>query len=64
MDIKELGRKNISELRRELAIKRNQLREVRFKLKKDETKDVRETRKIRRSIAQILTILNRKKGAN
>jgi len=64
MDIKELGRKNISELRRELAIKRDQLREVRFKLKKDETKDVRETRKIRRSIAQILTILNRKKSLN
>jgi len=61
MDIKDLRRKSIPALKRELAIQRNGLRELRFKLKKDETKDVREARKLRRLIAQILTILNKKK---
>lgn len=62
MDIKELQRKSYAELQRELAQKREELRELRFKLAKDEVKNVREARKFKKSIAQILTILNEKRN--
>lgn len=62
MEIKELSRQSISELQRALAQKREELRELRFKLAKDEVKNVREARKFKKSIAQILTILNEKRN--
>lgn len=58
MEIKGLRQKTSLELKKELAQLRDQLRELRFKVAKDETKDVRAARKIRKSIARILTIIN------
>lgn len=61
MDVKELRRKSESELQRILAQKRDESREFRFKLAKDEAKNVRKARNSRKDIAQILTILNGRK---
>lgn len=58
MELKTLRQKTSKELKSELARLRDELRELRFKVAKDETKDVRAQRKLKLSIAQILTILN------
>ncbi len=60
--MKELKQKNISELQKELASKRDEMRELRFKFAQGEVKNVRALRKIRKEIAQILTLLNSRKA--
>ncbi|MDP2918496.1 MAG: 50S ribosomal protein L29 [bacterium] len=45
-------------MRRELAEKRDEARELRFKLAQGEMKNVRSLRAVKKGIAQILTILN------
>ena len=57
MNIRELRQKNKTALARELATKRDQLRELKFKLAKDETKNIRESRNLKKDIARILTVL-------
>jgi ribosomal protein L29 len=58
MEFKELKTKSDSELRIILSETREKLRELRFKDASHQLKNVREIRKIRLEIAQILTILN------
>ncbi len=63
MALKDLRQKTTRELQQELARLRDELRELRFKIHKDESKDVRAGRSGRRTIAQILTILNARRLA-
>lgn len=52
------------ELHKELAEKRNKLRELRFDLASGKVKNVREIREIKRRIAQILTSLRQVKSSH
>lgn len=54
----DLHKKSIQDLKKELAKKREELREFRFKNTGSHTRDVREGRNTRRAIAHILTELN------
>lgn len=58
MDFKELKKKKIVDLHKLLAESRDKLREFRFKDANKQLKNVREIRVIRKTISQILTILN------
>ena len=53
-----LSKKRNSELVKELAEKREALREFRFGMSGSKTRNVREGRELRKQIAQILTELN------
>lgn len=55
MKYSELQHKSSTELQRQLAQLREQLRDRRFKVAEGQHKDVREIREIKRNIAQILT---------
>jgi len=61
MDIKELKKKTETELHRILAESRDKLRDLRFKDANKQLKDVREIRKIKVTVAQIMTLLNANK---
>ena len=58
MKIQELRQKTKSELQKLLIDVREKLRQLRFNLASGKVKNVREIRKIKKEIAQILTILN------
>jgi len=60
MKIKELQQKSRAELQHILIESREKLRQLRFDLASGKVKNVREIRKIRKDIAQILTILKQK----
>lgn len=62
MEFKELKKKKVGELHKLLAEYRDQLRDLRFKDANKQLKNVREIRKIKQNIAQILTLLNREKA--
>lgn len=57
MNIKDVRQKNEAVLKKELAATRDELRELKFKLAKDETKNIRQSRDFKRTIARILTVL-------
>lgn len=57
----EIKEKNETELRKMLALNREQLRDLRFRVSEAQAKNVSEVRKLRRRIARILTELNKKK---
>jgi large subunit ribosomal protein L29 len=57
----ELNQKSKDELQKILIDKREKLRQLKFDLAAGKVKNVREIRKIKREIAQILTFLNSKK---
>ncbi|MCK4453992.1 50S ribosomal protein L29 [Candidatus Parcubacteria bacterium] len=57
MKTKELQRKSQSELQHILIEDREKLRQLRFDLASGKVKNVREIRKIKKEIAQALTIL-------
>ena len=59
MDIQDLKNKSTKELHELLAEKRNELRELRFKVSEKQLKNVSEIKKVRKTIAQILTIIKR-----
>ena len=61
MDFKELQIKNEAELNKLLMQNHEKLRELRFKDSNKQLKNVREIRIVKEQIAQILTILNKKK---
>lgn len=61
MDFKELKKKSESQLHKVLAESRDKLRDLRFKDANKQLKDVREIRKVRTTIAQVLTLLNSNK---
>lgn len=57
MDFKELQQKESSELMKLLSEKRVLLRELRFKILEGQLKDVKASKRIRKEIAQIETVL-------
>lgn len=61
MEIKELENQSGSELHQILAGLRNSLREMRAKVSEKQLKTVRKIREARRDIAQVLTIINKKR---
>jgi ribosomal protein L29 len=61
MEYKELKIKKEAELQKELAESRDKLRDMRFKDANKQLKDVRAIKKIRVTIAQVLTLLNKLK---
>jgi len=61
MEYKELKKKKISDLHKILAESRDKLRDLKFKDANKQLKDVRAIRKIRTTISQILTLLNKDK---
>ncbi len=61
MDFKELSTKNEVDLKTLLATTREKLRELRFKYSNKQLKNVREVRATKKLIANILTLLNKKK---
>lgn len=58
--MKELKRKTPEELKKLLTEEREELRDLRFKVSRDQTKNVRAIRAARREIARILTIMHHK----
>ena len=64
MKIKELKSKSDNELQKILAESREKLRELRFKLSSGQVKNVREIREVRKTIAQILTLLKERQTQN
>jgi len=61
MEFKELTDKNEIELKKLLEDNKEKVRELRFKDSNKQLKDVREIRRARTLVAQILTLLNKKK---
>jgi ribosomal protein L29 len=61
MDFKELTIKNETDLTKLLAVTQEKLRDLRFKDSNKQLKNVREIRSTKQMIAQILTLLNKKK---
>jgi ribosomal protein L29 len=59
IEYKELKKKNESELRKLLAETRDKLRDLRFKDANKQVKDIREIRRERKVVAQILTLLKK-----
>lgn len=57
MEFKELKKKSVNELHKMLAESRDKLRDLRFKDANKQLKNVREIRKIRKTVAQILMLL-------
>lgn len=60
MDIKELRQMNKKDLLKELKEKRAKLQELRFKISLEEHSQVSDYRKLRKDIAQILTVVKEK----
>jgi len=63
MDFKELKTKTENELHRLLAEERDKLRELRFKDSNKQLKNIREIRNLKKTIAKILTGLNKETKA-
>ena len=63
MDYKELKNKGLREMHELLAEKRNELRELEFKVSENQLKNVRSIRVAKKDIAQILTAINAKRIA-
>ena len=61
MDIRDLKSKSSKELQQMLVEKRNEIRELRFKISEKQLKDIQVIRKARETVAQILTLLNQRK---
>lgn len=64
MEFKELKNKKESELHRALSEYRDKLRDLRFKDSSKQLKNVREIRKDRKTVAQILTLLKASRKGN
>ena len=62
MEYKELKKQTEGELHKILAESRDKLRDLRFKDANKQLKDIRSIRKIRTTIAQVMTLLNGRKG--
>lgn len=57
MKFSELKQKSKEELKKTLEESRDKMRQLRFDLSAGKVKNVREIRKIKKSVAQILTLL-------
>lgn len=62
MDMKTLEKKSVPDLEKLLGEKREELRELRFKVAANQLKQVHKVRVVRTEIAQILTLLNERKN--
>ena len=60
MEFKELKKKTGKELNQILSESREKLRDLRFKDANKQLKNIREIRLIRKTIAQVLTLINLK----
>jgi ribosomal protein L29 len=60
MKISELHQKSKDELQKNLEEEREKLRQLRFDLSAGKIKNVREVQKVKKEIAQILTLLKQK----
>lgn len=58
MDYKELHNKSLKQLHEMLAEKRDELRELKFKVSGNQLKNVSAIRTVKCSVAQILTAIN------
>ena len=63
MDLKDLRKVNTQELEKELKEKRDKLQELKFKISLEEHSQVSDYGKLKKDIAQILTVLNEEKTA-
>ncbi len=61
MDINEFKNKSVKDLTETLEEKKSKLRDLRFGVGGAQLKNVRDIRKIKKDIAQILTLINSKK---
>ncbi|HQF57091.1 MAG TPA: 50S ribosomal protein L29 [Candidatus Magasanikbacteria bacterium] len=61
MDFKDLKNKNERDLHELLSEKRNELREMKFKISGKQMKNLSEVKKNKKIVARILTLLNQKK---
>ena len=61
MDFKELTAKSAAELQKLLTATQEKLHDLRFKDSNKQLKNIREIRATKQMIAQILTLLNKKK---
>ncbi len=61
MKIKELKEKNPEELKKMLAEKRETARGLRFAIASKQIKNNRESRKVKKEIAKIMTLINQVK---
>jgi large subunit ribosomal protein L29 len=61
MKLKELKQKNKIELKKLLSESSDKLRDLRFRVASRQLKDVRQIRKVKKTIARILTILANQK---
>ncbi len=60
-ELKKYREKPISELQKELALLREKLLKLKFDLAAGKVKNIQEIRNVKKSIAQILTLINEKK---
>jgi len=60
MDYNELTAKNLGDLQKLLAEKRKELQELKFKVSENAMTNVREIRKVKKHVAQLLTAINAK----
>jgi len=63
MKIKELRNKDEKSLKKMESVLREKMRALRFDLQAGKVKNVKEVQQVRRTIAQILTIIKEKKHA-
>ncbi len=61
MDFKDLQNKNERDLHELLSEKRKELREMNFKINEKQLKNLAGVKKVKKTVARILTLLNKKK---
>ncbi|OGH60192.1 MAG: 50S ribosomal protein L29 [Candidatus Magasanikbacteria bacterium RIFCSPHIGHO2_01_FULL_33_34] len=61
MDNNELKNKSVKDLEEMLVEKKSKLRDLRFGISGAQLKNVRDIRKLKKEVAQILTLINSKK---
>jgi len=60
MKVAELRQKSVDALKRDLALAREELRDLRFQVSQNQQKDVRKVREKKHIIAQMLTVIKEK----
>lgn len=61
MDLKDLKKLSVKDLKKNLNENREKLRDLRFKISQRQHKDVREFRVVKKTIARIMTLINQNK---
>ena len=64
MDNNELKNKSVKDLKEMLVEKKSKVRDLRFGVSGAQLKNVRDIRKYRKEIAQVLTLINSKEKTN